>query len=1247
MTSNQSSQEGRFTSLEEEEISKISIESTDEEQYGSDHEFIVERILAQKTEDGQRLYLIRWTGFPEEESSWEPRKNILGQTILDAWKTRRTRELQGLDAPYDVEKLELLKKVAEAGKARRARLRREKRKRQGIFVSPHESDADSIDETQTIISYPIVNTATLRDARNSERQQQVQAARKSKIQERQQIESDSSSDEPLFVTSRRKSTLGASSSTKPPAQKELQRNLASKVNASDDPLIAAAESSSLFKNSSASKGCSLSRGVSKTRGGGGATRGGSSLQSQNVFLGGKAPRKQKATLIEAAADPSKDQRHFKNRHILRKVELAGRTIADKSPDVTAIPGGLINPSKVSSSSVQRPDTLFRTQSAPHNEVPMELVESPLEKQQVSQRLPALHPSEMSWEEVQHIPYEKRTICFFFTQPSGCTDSSCKYLHKNDSLLPVAPPPDGWVKSQQICFFYNLNGDCRWGDTCRSLHESNPDIPVRKPPPGWVAPDSSTKTIPTKAQLPDSVDGPRWVCYYWFHDNSCTKGVDCKMAHSTDNDLPVAPKPSSIPCRYWIQGHCRNGADCSFGHDYSTQDGRSVSHTSQLHPKVIDPVIPREKSVQPSLRQSKPISISGDDDTMDFEMATMPDLPPLQSNIEESEQYSDDHSMTEIAKITGTKNKTVSFDPQTQPITLDFTSLPLNTADWARAFASAEILNFNQICTVYDFRSRYSHIQHPTCWQASISTDPTDQTVCDKVKNMAKHLCLQMSALACISGNYIVLLYPTVAEEWKYLDATPDLSTDAALKYLVFDSQSPIPSSMESATIDKISLTALSHSDMMMKSFHHLDYEKLVIDLKLKDQKIKKSTTFNFCLIFPASKQPLAELIASWLKSCSKDNGKIYNYQKPGCWNHFKRHTNAGAVLIHSSALSLISDTDLIHDMTLDGMNYTFWCIQDSTSKVPFSQMQRQSELGQVITKRLLPLGYTILLTPSFLVAEPVMTLNFLHWYRKKLKSSISGSIRVLCCHELPSFLMELAISKAEEQQELMKCLAGDPSMLSKLSERGLSHEQCTARLDLYWLLCDILRQDLPATISPFDRDPSEENSRSPFLFAPPFIDQNDEKKLVAWFAGWAYANLDKYRRFYVIGSGKSNKSFGVPVRMIPENESFPQNSKAFREGGALAWARRGRNPIPTASSIAPSDVNETELKTAEVKLKEYKYEFTDEWYPEWRRKPGEGRSSNHIIEYRWNRVFESLKIPFQAVKVNYSCKGRFEDPCGV
>ncbi|APA05590.1 hypothetical protein sscle_01g003600 [Sclerotinia sclerotiorum 1980 UF-70] len=1231
-----------FSSLEEDEISKLLLESTDdEEQYPSDHEFTVERILAQKSEDGQQLYLIRWAGFPEEESSWEPRRNILGKPILDAWKSRQSRELEGLDTPYDTRKLEALKRRVEDGKLRRRRLRREKRKRQGIVVSPHDSDADAGEEESTVLRQN-VGSPTPDGKRNPERQQQVQATKKPevclgsceitqicelticKIQGPVQNDSDLSSDEPLFVNQQQTAKLDASSSkTAPRPEEESQKQAASKPRAADTLEIAAAKKST------------SSRGTPKIRGGG-AMRGGSSLYSQNVFISGKAPRKQKASLIEAAADSSKDQRHFKTRHILRKVELAGRTMAEKAPDLAFIPGGLINPSKASSA--QKPEALRRTSSAPQNEEENRRVPpaTPNHEQQEDSHGPAPHPAEMSWEDVQHIPYEQRTRCFFTTQPQGCYNSHCKYLHVDDPRLPVVSAPDGWFDSQKkICFFYNLDGNCRRGDACRDLHNSNSNIPVRSPPPGWVPPASSGKTMSRKSQAPHSVGGPKMVCYYWYSENNCKKGDECKLAHSNDNDFPVATKPGSIPlksipCKYWNQGHCQLDRNCYFKHEQAQYS--PVVYTSHVDPDVVDLGISRERGSQRPLHNARTTPVPGDDDAIDVEMNAAPDLPPLERNHQEAEQLPFDNDlMNGEVQSAGAKIKAVTFGPQAQPTNLDFTSLPTDASDWKKAFVSAETLHFEQICTVHDFKSKYGHIQQYTYWQQNISTDSTDQAGCHMVKNIAEYLCLWISGLACVSDNYIILLYPVAVEEWKYLDVAPSLPTDAKLRYLVFGTQSHILSSVESSKINQNSSTDLSYRDMMMKSFHHLDYEKLIMDQKSKDQKVKdqkvKRLIFNFCLIFPASNQSTAELIASWLKSCSIYS-KIYNYQKPGCWNHFRKNVNAGAVLIHSSALSLISDTDLVHGMTTEGMNYTFWCIQDSTSKMPFSHITQKPELGQIVTKRLLPLGYAILLTPSFLVAEPVMTLNFLKWYQKKLKSSINGSIRVLCCHELPNFLMELSISKVEEQQELMRNLSGDPSMLAKLSAKGLSHEQCEARLDLYWLLCDMLRKDLPANLSPFDCDPSEEESRSPLLFAPPSIDQNDEKKLVAWFAGWAYAHLDKYRRFYVVGSGKSKKSVNDPVRMIPEKDIFPQNSKAFREGGALAWARRGRVPFPIATNLEPSNINVVQSQEVEAELKEFKFDLTDQWYPEWRRNTGEGQSTNHITEYRWDRVFDSLKIPY-------------------
>lgn len=181
MSFKESSRQDVFTSLEEEEISKLSLESTDDETYSPDQEYSVDRILAQKSEDGQQLYLLRWTGFPEEVCSWEPRKNILAKSIFDAWRVRKSRESQGLDTPYDIGQLEAQKKAAHDTKVQRHRLRREKRRRQGIVVSPHESDAD-VGETQLNISRASKNSAPLDSGeRKFERRQNVQAGKTAKV----------------------------------------------------------------------------------------------------------------------------------------------------------------------------------------------------------------------------------------------------------------------------------------------------------------------------------------------------------------------------------------------------------------------------------------------------------------------------------------------------------------------------------------------------------------------------------------------------------------------------------------------------------------------------------------------------------------------------------------------------------------------------------------------------------------------------------------------------------------------------------------------------------------------------------------------------------------------------------------------------------------------------------------------------------------------------------------------------------
>ena len=54
-----------------------------------DGEYIVERILAERRNGRSKQYLVKWTGYPVEESSWEPRKNLNCPDLLAEFEAQQ------------------------------------------------------------------------------------------------------------------------------------------------------------------------------------------------------------------------------------------------------------------------------------------------------------------------------------------------------------------------------------------------------------------------------------------------------------------------------------------------------------------------------------------------------------------------------------------------------------------------------------------------------------------------------------------------------------------------------------------------------------------------------------------------------------------------------------------------------------------------------------------------------------------------------------------------------------------------------------------------------------------------------------------------------------------------------------------------------------------------------------------------------------------------------------------------------
>ena len=58
-----------------------------------DEEYIIERIIDERTTDGNREFLIKWADYDVEEATWEPFENISEAQALDEWEQRRAEAL--------------------------------------------------------------------------------------------------------------------------------------------------------------------------------------------------------------------------------------------------------------------------------------------------------------------------------------------------------------------------------------------------------------------------------------------------------------------------------------------------------------------------------------------------------------------------------------------------------------------------------------------------------------------------------------------------------------------------------------------------------------------------------------------------------------------------------------------------------------------------------------------------------------------------------------------------------------------------------------------------------------------------------------------------------------------------------------------------------------------------------------------------------------------------------------------------
>lgn len=129
------------------EDDSISLTSTVPSFHDEDEVYLIEDIVAERKTKHGLEYFVRWTGYPVERNSWEPRQNFQSDEILDEWQTRKMRISRGRESAFDIRAWEKRsEELEDAAEARRQRRERKRRRLNRLDDELDELSSVSVDE---------------------------------------------------------------------------------------------------------------------------------------------------------------------------------------------------------------------------------------------------------------------------------------------------------------------------------------------------------------------------------------------------------------------------------------------------------------------------------------------------------------------------------------------------------------------------------------------------------------------------------------------------------------------------------------------------------------------------------------------------------------------------------------------------------------------------------------------------------------------------------------------------------------------------------------------------------------------------------------------------------------------------------------------------------------------------------------------------------------------------------------------
>ncbi|KPM45696.1 hypothetical protein AK830_g849 [Neonectria ditissima] len=536
-------------------------------------------------------------------------------------------------------------------------------------------------------------------------------------------------------------------------------------------------------------------------------------------------------------------------------------------------------------------------------------------------------------------------------------------------------------------------------------------------------------------------------------------------------------------------------------------------------------------------------------------ATLPSIPQLSSATDRPLLDKGGNSPS-----TSSFTKDAKFGPSSTvwiPLTFEGVLLE-NLTPSLLILQSADAFIFTHTCLAQNFWDMFGGAPLDCLFRGSVTSHDnlTLQTIADR-------LLLGSFGILCHLGELCVLLHPSKCEHWK--EGSQNENTPPFLKFIIFQA---------AAFVDASALAPVSFSPddgnedlppgmrpALFRRVLGLEYTRLIPSMS------QETTNHHFFLAFPRSAGPQAMFVARWLRSCNADC-KIQTSLDPGQWSTFL-NLGGGIVIIHEEAAWAIRLFPKFANLLSSKLEqFTFWLFTRSLRTREFVSHGSSSfaEIGSIHLQPIFELGVAILLTPSFFVSQPQQAYVLIKWAWKGRTGVVDRfqRARLIVCAGIDEWLYELTIERTKKSR-------------SSASTADLSHQTIKAAYKTWQLVRQMVIL-------------SAEEEPSSLIFAPESIDGNDEQSLVNWFGWWSIMNMNKFRKFSVLGSSETDPT--RLTRHIKRPGFLPSSTSGIEE----AMGMTNRRPSLAQADSQPDVSLTDEVMSVTRRIESLIYEI-DFWCP--------------------------------------------------